>query len=102
MCKDPIASFKHWWTGSTGSPRYPQLHNLSEQEKRILRPFILEQQRVRCLGLDHETVAHLRSLYILGITQRGGPGSWHHQLSPWAWDYLNEHPELLDLVGEGG
>ena len=75
-----------------------RLHDLTPQEKRILRGYVYQNTRSQNLSFEDGVVKgleHLRVIYraanvgdfITGIA---------YNIQPWAWTYLNEHPELLE------
>lgn len=78
--------------------RNDRLRDLTEDEKQVLRPFIQSRQRARYLERSDGVVLVLSNARIISqagfLAIRGGG---QYQIEPWAWDYLNAHPELLDL-----
>jgi hypothetical protein len=77
--------------------RKKRLHRLSAEEKQILRAYIERQTRSLNLsvtsgvvnGLEQETIIYRAS--NLGHLMAG----FAYNIQPWAWDYLNEHRDLL-------
>ena len=77
--------------------RKKRLHRLSVEEKQILRAYIEGQTRSLMLditsgvvnGLEQETIIYRSS--SLGHLMSG----FAYNIQPWAWDYLNEHRDLL-------
>lgn len=82
----------HFWKA-----RKKRLHRLSAEEKQILRAYIERQTRSLNLdvmsgvvnGLEQETIIYRAS--SLGHLMAG----FAYNIQPWAWDYLNEHRDLL-------
>ena len=78
-----------------------RLHHLTADEKEILRQYVHGQTRTAYLsvqdgtvtGLTHEDIIY-RSAQL--SVPRVGVAAFAHNIQPWAWEYLNEHPELLD------
>lgn len=74
-----------------------RLHRLTVEEKQILRAYIEGQTRSLHLnvtsgvvnGLEQETIIYRSS--NLGHLMSG----FAYNIQPWAWDYLNEHRDLL-------
>jgi hypothetical protein len=75
-----------------------RLHHLTEGEKQILRGFIEGQTRTQQLPIWD---GRMRQFEIEQIIFRASELSQHpgthfaYNIEPWAWDYLNKHPELL-------
>lgn len=75
-----------------------RLHDLTEDEKQVLRGYVLVGKRTQTLELSSGVT---RSLEVAGIIVRAsniGRGvfdEFDHIIQPWAWDYLREHVELL-------
>lgn len=74
-----------------------RLHALTAEEENILRHYIAGQTRTQELDCTNGVVA---GLLIAGIIQKvsnyGNPvDGWACNIHPWAWKYLNAHPELL-------
>ena len=74
-----------------------RLQNLNPTEKQILSYFILNQTRSQNLSIQDGTVNALQKEKI--IIRGSSLGSMHgfdYIIQPWAWEYLNKHPELLE------
>jgi hypothetical protein len=74
-----------------------RLHELTEDEKQILRYFLAKNTRANTLRLDDGVV---QGLVRAGIIYRSAAignllEGFAHNISDVAWDYLHEHPELL-------
>ena len=77
-----------------------RLHCLTAEEKDILRQYLYGQTRTAYLsvqsgavgGLVHEHIIYRSS--SLSVPQVG-IAAFAHNIQPWAWEYLNEHPDLL-------
>lgn len=75
-----------------------RLKSLNPTEKNILRYYIQNQTRSQTLPIQDGTVYALQKEKI--IFRGSSLGSLHgfdFIIQPWAWEYLNEHMELLDL-----
>jgi hypothetical protein len=74
-----------------------RLKHLTAEEKDVLRGYIVNQTRSQVLdfasgvvkGLEHEGIIYQAS--PLGTLIDG----FAYNIQPWAWDYLNDHKELL-------
>lgn len=77
-----------------------EAHDLTEDEKRILRTFINGKTRSTHLSIKDGTVLGLeRRMFIIRVGQLGSdPVSWTFpfNIQPWAWEYFNKHPSLLE------
>ena len=74
-----------------------RLQNLNPTEKQILSYYIQNQTRSQNLPIQDGTVNALQKEKI--IIRGSSLGSMHgfdYIMQPWAWEYLNKHPELLD------
>jgi hypothetical protein len=78
--------------------RLERLHRLTEDEKQILRFYFAKQTRANLLRIDDGVVQGLVSSGIIyRSTQLGNMiEGFAHNISDFAWDYLHQHPELLD------
>ena len=74
-----------------------RLHQLTADEKAILRRFISANTRTQELSPSNVAVAALaRDRILTTVTQvRGASAQWAYTLQPWIWTYLKERPELL-------
>ena len=81
--------------------RRKRLYNLTADEKNILAGYIKNKTRTCYLnysngvvkGLEHETIIY-RSSDI--NSSYHGLMAFPYNIQPWAWDYLNNNPNLLD------
>lgn len=75
-----------------------RLHRLTPREKEILRGFIEGQTRMRKLQvLDENVVGLARVGLIRQASEIGHVLSGHpFEMPEWVWDYLRQHPELLE------
>ena len=74
-----------------------RLKNLTQQEKEILNLYISNQTRTWSLDFTDGVVSGLESykiIYRAGTMSNGGT-YFSYNIQPWAWKYLNKHPELL-------
>lgn len=75
-----------------------RLKKLNPTEKKILRYYIQNQTRSQSLPIQDGTVNALqREKIIIRGSSLGSLYGFDFNIQPWAWEYLNEHPELLDL-----
>lgn len=94
-----ISIVKRWWRKRGFYRRVSdRLNCLTEDEKQILRFYIAEQTRANVLRYD-DGVVH--GLISDGIIYRSSPlgnmlEGFAHNISDFAWDYLNVHPHLLE------
>ncbi|MBA3966057.1 MAG: super-infection exclusion protein B [Nitrospirales bacterium] len=74
-----------------------RLQNLNPTEKKILSYYIENQTRSQNLSIQDGTVNGLQKekIIIQGSTL-GTIYGFDIIIQPWAWEYLNQHPELLD------
>jgi hypothetical protein len=74
-----------------------RLHQLSVDEKAILRRYIIGNTRTQELDPSNSAVAALaRDRILTTVTQvRPVSDQWAYTVQPWVWTYLNERPELL-------
>jgi superinfection exclusion protein B len=74
-----------------------RLHQLTADEKAILRRFISAYTRTQELSPSNVAVAALaRDRILTTVTQvRAASAQWAYTLQPWIWTYLKEGPELL-------
>jgi superinfection exclusion protein B len=77
-----------------------RLHELTPEEKAILRPYLQQNTNTQFLGWQRGDVMELVEEGIITFTQtatlREGLGT-PFNMRPWAKRYLSEHPELVDL-----
>jgi Super-infection exclusion protein B len=74
-----------------------RLHQLTADEKAILRRYITGKTRTQQLDPSNVAVSALaRDRVLTTVTQvRAASEQWAYTLQPWVWTYLNERPELL-------
>lgn len=75
-----------------------RLHELTPDEKEFLSGYLRENTRTQSAEYSDGTVSGLVSAQVV---YRSSNLSHHYNvfrynIQPWAWDYLNEHPECLD------
>lgn len=87
--------------------RVKQLETLTKEERAILKRFIERQTMTQRLDVDSGIVNGLMFKDIIyraavratsgfaDYTYHGVVYSCDHNMQSWAWEYLNEHPELL-------
>jgi len=73
------------------------LHNLTHEEREILRAYVGRDTRTQYLPIESGVVAGLEWQHIILRSSHIGSlvDGWAYNIQPWAWDYLHEHPELL-------
>jgi hypothetical protein len=74
------------------------LHRLSEPEKEVLRKFVHNGTTTEYFRMSDGVVGGLRDR---GILYRSSSLSrsydvFAYNVQPWAWEYLNSHPKLLE------
>jgi hypothetical protein len=75
-----------------------ELHSLTQEEKAYLRPFIEKQTRSQSFAINDGIAMGLEQRkIIIRVSSLGHPGGYNFpfQIQPWAWKYLNKHPELV-------
>lgn len=75
-----------------------RLHDLTPQEKRILRSFIENDTRSCLLNVTDGIVGGLvteKIIYRSASVSRTGT-LFSHNIQPWVWDYLRKNTQLLD------
>ena len=84
--------------GKLSKARLDRLHRLTEDEKQILRFYFAKQTRANVLRIDDGVVQGLVSAGIIyRSTQLGNIlEGFGHNISDFAWEYLHQHPDLLD------
>ena len=81
--------------------RRRRLHQLSGSEKEVLLGYIEYRTRTRYLPPTSGEVGGLVAENILFQSSNlGDIDAFAYNIKPWAWDYLNAHPELLDVSQE--
>lgn len=81
-----------------------EAHTLTEEEKEILRKFIVNRTGSVNLSIHNGVVLGLEQkhfIYRAGLIGIGGANglSFPFNIQPWAWKHLNKKPELLKLMG---
>ena len=77
-----------------------RLHRLTIEEKQILRGYIEGQTRSLDLDIRSGVVKGLVGEHVIYRVSSisnpmAGLTAFAHNIQPWAWDYLNDHPDLL-------
>ena len=75
-----------------------RLHDLTDEEKNVLRDYIHRGSRTHYLEMNNGVTA---GLVAAAVIHQASPMSvrrtiFPYNIQPWAWDYLREHPELLE------
>ena len=73
---------------------------LTPEEKELLREYLQAKTKSRYLPMASGVVAgliHADIIYRAANIGRAGSGDFKfaHNIQPWAWEYLNKHPEIL-------
>ena len=83
--------------------RQKMLHQLTPEEKGYLVPYIRHQKNTVSVGMDDGVMSGLEAKHITYCASSMGSvlEGFAYNLQPWARDYLNDNPQLLDgHVGE--
>jgi hypothetical protein len=74
-----------------------RLNNLTEEEKQILRFYFAKNTKTNVLRLDSGVVQGLAEMGIIYQSANMGDilDGFAHNISDFAWNYLNQHPHLL-------
>jgi hypothetical protein len=77
--------------------RLERLHSLTEDEKQILRFYISQQTKTNVLRYDDGVVQGLESAGVIRRSSTLGTlmEGFAYNITDFAWNYLNEHHELL-------
>lgn len=77
-----------------------RLHMLTEDEKQILRFYIVNNTRANSLKIDDGVVQGLATAQIIYRSASVGDllRGWAFNISDVAWDYLHKNPHLLEGV----
>jgi len=74
-----------------------RLHNLTPDGKGILRGYIQGHKRSQILSeFDGIAKGLVKVMIIYRASNIGSHSGFAYNIQPWAWDYLNQHLELLD------
>ena len=77
--------------------RRKRLHELSPDEKQILAYYVGNQTRSQSLPIQSGVVNALVAETIISRGSTiGSIRGFDYIIQPWAWSYLNKHPELLE------
>jgi hypothetical protein len=75
-----------------------RLRNLTPDEKKILRRYILEQTKTQSLDIRDGAVNGLASENIIFRSSNVGLMTiFDHNIQSWAWEFLNENKDLIDI-----
>lgn len=74
-----------------------RLHNLTGEEREILRGYVGGNTRTQYLQIESGVAAGLEFEHIIFRSSNVGSldDGWAYNIQPWAWEYLNERRELL-------
>jgi hypothetical protein len=92
---------KKWRSRLLKKYRQAELHNLSPEEKAVLAQYIVLDTKTLRLGAGSGVAGGLEaSKIIFRSSSFGSMGSgFAYNIQPWAWSYLKQHPEVLELEG---
>jgi hypothetical protein len=84
--------------------RQQQLYQLTPDEKAYLAPYILGKESTRHFMMEDSTAGGLVEKSILYRASHIGSmtDGWAHTLRPWARNYLEAHPQLLEGASAKG
>lgn len=74
-----------------------RLRSLTPDEKNVLRYFIVNQTRTQNLPIQSGVVSGLvQDKILVQATMLGDIRGFDFNIQPWAWEYLNANPQLLE------
>ncbi|MCW9011045.1 superinfection exclusion B family protein [Marinobacter sp.] len=77
-----------------------EANDLTEEEKELLKGFVENRTRSMNLSMKNGVVLGLEKRQFIIRTGNLGTDalsmSFPYAIQPWAWEYLNKHPELLE------
>lgn len=75
-----------------------RLNCLTEEEKQILRFYVVKQSKTNTLRIDDGVVNTLTAHGIIYVSSSRGSiiEGFSHNISELAWDYLNKNPSVLN------
>jgi hypothetical protein len=94
-----IGRVKRWWRKRKSFQRITQrLHRLTEDEKQILRYYIVNNTRSNCLNIQDGVVNGLVAAGIIFRSASVGDmiEGFSHNITDIAWNYLNIYPDVLE------
>lgn len=94
-----VSNFIYPWIAQAYWIRHGRnrLNNLTPDEKEILAYYINNQTRSQSLPIQSGVVNGLeREKIIVRGSQLGNLYGFDYVMQPWAWEYLNENPSLLE------
>ena len=96
-----VLTFSSWFKKRASMKRAlkrakQRLHNLTGEEREILRNYIGNGTKTQYLDMQSGVVHEMENDFIIYRSSNIGQlQEWSYNIQPWAWYYLNEHPELL-------
>jgi hypothetical protein len=80
--------------------RRARLHNLSEDEKEVLRYYIANNVRTQTLDCAEGVAPALEQGWIIYRASNVSQGytDFAYNIQQWALDYIRQHPEVLDAA----
>ena len=90
-----------WWRSRSWlRDAEKRLHDLTDDEKQVLKGYIDDNSRTQNLKLNDGVISGLALASVIYRASQLSVGStfFPYNIEPWAWDYLRKHPELLDLA----
>ena len=91
-----------WWNRRWRRDAERRLRDLTDDEKRVLRGYVNNNTRTQNLNMTNGVTSGLAAESIIYRASQLSVGStiFAYNIQPWAWDYLREHPELLEPAPE--
>ena len=79
--------------------RIQRLQKLTVEEREVLSQYISSQTRTQAFKYSDGVIRELEAFKIISRSSEIAHrfDIFPFNIQPWAWDYLNEHPELLDI-----
>jgi Super-infection exclusion protein B len=79
-----------------------RLHHLTPEEKKFLAVFISHPSRTRRADMDDDLPLELeRGGIVHRLTEKPTRFGFHNwSVEPWAWEYLQRQPQLLEAPGQ--
>ncbi|MDV2452772.1 superinfection exclusion B family protein [Xanthomonas hortorum] len=90
-----------WFEDRRGKKaRRTRLHNLSNDEKEVLRYYVTKNVRTQTLDMADGVAPALEKDWIIYRASNVSRGytDFAYNIQQWALDYIREHPEVLDAV----
>ena len=81
---------------------YKKLKNLTEEEQTIISTYINKKTKTQYLDFKNGVVCELENNEIIykASSFRDGPYLWAYNIKPWAWEYLQNKKNQINIFGE--